>query len=472
MSGSERSSALDLEFDLARPKRIGLPQAGVEKREETPRIAGWNVALPPLLPPIPQRVAFVVHKFPPENLGGTEIYCWSLARELVRSGHHVHIFYPTPDLLPGEERIEREGINLWRVPLPESRTQENPISQYWHTFRDGEIELAFRRFLAEVQPEVVHFQHVQGVSARLIELAAGIPRIVTLHDYWYFCANSQLIRPDRSPCDGPDEGCRSCVDCATERADLTWMRSLRPLVALPFAYRNHYLRRLASEVDLFIAPSEFLRRQYIRQGFPAERIVVIENGLDEEKLAPSEDRIAPPPATRPHFGFLGSLAWQKGIHVLIEAFNTLGDQASLTIYGSETIFPDYVEELKALATHPNIRFAGPVDPRHVGDVLRQVDCLVVPSLWYENSPLVIQEAFGVGTPVVASRLGALAEKVREGKAGRLFNPGSVEDLAEVLQELSEAPETLAAMARETIPAPAMDLHAASLLRLYQRLSRG
>lgn len=472
MSGSERLSASELDFDLSQVGNITLHLDEVEAQANPPRIAGWNVALPPLHSPIPQRIAFVVHKLAPENLGGTEIYSWSLARELVRAGHEVHIFYPTTDLIPKEERIERESISLWRVPLPESREDENPISQYWHTFRDGEIELAFQRFLAEVRPEVVHFQHVQGVSARLIELAAGIPRIVTLHDYWYFCANSQLIRPDRSPCDGPDEGCRSCVDCATERADLTWMRSLRPLVALPFAYRNAYLRRLASQVDLFIAPSEFLRRQYVQQGFPADRIVVIENGLDRDKLAPSQDRIAPPPLTRPHFGFLGSLAWQKGVHVLIEAFNRLGNEASLTIYGSETIFPDYVEELKALATHPNIRFAGPVDPRHVGDVLRQVDCLVVPSLWYENSPLVIQEAFGVGTPVIASRLGALTEKVSEGKAGRLFTAGSVEDLSQVLMELSADPSRLDAMARQTTPAPAMDLHAASLVQLYQRLATG
>jgi glycosyltransferase involved in cell wall biosynthesis len=245
------------------------------------------------------------------------------------------------------------------------------------------------------------------------------------------------------------------------------MRGLRPLVALPFAYRNHYLQEVLAGVDLFIAPSEFLRQQYVGQGFDRERILVMENGLDAEKLA-IDTRDLPEPPVRPHFGFLGSLAWQKGVHVLVEAFNRLNTNAALTIYGSEQTFPEYVAQLKALARHPYIRFAGSLDPRQVGTALRQMDCLVVPSLWYENSPLVIQEAYGVGVPVVASRLGAMTEKVGEGRTGRLFEAGNVAALAEVLQDLADHPQKLTSMAQHITPAPAMTLHAAQLLQIYQR----
>ncbi len=416
-----------------------------------------------------RRIAFVVHKFPPESVGGTELYCWSLAHTLTAAGHETHIFYPTPSIKEGIARCERQGVHLWQVPLPTTREGEDPVHQYWHTFRDLGIEAAFETFLREVQPDLVHFQHVQGVSARLIELADPLPKIVTLHDYWYFCADSQLIRPDRRPCDGPSAGCRNCVDCATERADLQWMRPLRPLVALPFAYRNHYLRRLAEKVDLFLAPSAFLQQKYIEHGFPADKIIVVENGLDVDKL---EQTVCPPlpdPPVRPHFGFLGSLAWQKGVHVLIEAFNRLDERASLTIYGSEHTFPDYVAELKRLARHPHIRFAGLLAPQQVGAALRQMDCLVVPSLWYENSPLVIQEAYGVGVPVVASHLGALPEKVRDGGTGRLFEPGSVDDLTMVLQELVAQPNLLHQMAEQVVHAPSMTLHAAYLMQIYQEM---
>ncbi len=414
------------------------------------------------------RIAFVVHKFPPESLGGTEVYAWGLARELARAGHRVHVFYPLANLAPSEACIERDGIALWRVPLAAERATEGPGQQYWHTFRDRAIEAAFERFLAAVQPQVVHFQHVQGVSARLVTLAAGRPRLVTLHDYWFYCANSQLVRPDRRPCPGPRGGW-NCVDCATERADLARLRKLRPLIALPFAYRNYYLKRVMSQVDLFLAPSEFLRRCYIQRGLNPERIMILENGVEMERLAAAPEIALPPPAARPHFGYLGSLAWQKGVHVLVEAFNRLPENAALTIYGSEAAFPAYAAQVKALAKHAHIRFAGPVAHRHVGAALRQLDCLVVPSLWYENSPLVIQEAYGLGIPVVASRLGALEEKVHDGQTGRLFTAGDVDDLAGVLRELVNEPERLERFKEHIRPAPSMREHAQKLADLYQAL---
>ncbi len=414
------------------------------------------------------RIALTVHKYPPESLGGTEIYTWSLARALAGAGHQVHVFYPLLVLRPDEARIEREGVHLWRVPLPARRLTENPAAQFWHTFRDTAIEAEFQRFLAAVKPDVVHFQHVQGVSARLIALAQGRPRIVTLHDYWYFCANSQLVRPDRTVCSGPGWGWK-CVDCATARADLHALRLARPLLALPFAYRNRYLRGLAAEVDRFIAPSHFLRDQYVHHGFPAECIQVLENGLDMPRLQHEPDPPLPAPSARPHFGFLGALAWQKGVHVLVEAFNQMPENASLTIYGDEATFPEYVARLKAMAKHPHIRFAGRLDPRCVGAALRQLDALIVPSVWYENSPVTIQEAFAMRVPVIASRLGALAEKVQDGVTGRLFAAGNSADLARVLDELTAEPERLESLRANIRPGPTITEHAQQLVALYNEL---
>jgi len=411
------------------------------------------------------RILLVVHKYPPESLGGTEIYTWSLARALTRAGHDVHVFYPYPGISQDEANAEEDGVHLWRVALPTSQASEGPIKQFWHTFRSAAVEEAFARLLEGVRPELVHFQHVQGVSARLIELAAGRPRIVTLHDYWYFCANSQLVRPDHQVCSGPGWGWK-CVDCATARADLSVLRLARPAVALPFAYRNRYLYRLCQQVDHFLAPSEFLRRQYIAQGFPASRITVAENGLDTARLAGTPIADLPPPPIRPHFGFLGSLAWQKGVHILVEAFNQLPDKAALTIYGNENAFPEYVAQLKAAARHPYIRFAGQLDHRAVGVALRQIDCLVVPSLWYENSPVTIQEAYAMQVPVIASRLGALEEKVQDGKTGRLFSAGSSQELAEILCQIIEHPDQLSALRAGIRPPLTVDEHVTKLEAIY------
>jgi glycosyltransferase involved in cell wall biosynthesis len=243
----------------------------------------------------------------------------------------------------------------------------------------------------------------------------------------------------------------------------------RPLVALPFAYRNRYLRHLLDQVDLLVSPSRFLRQQYEDQGFPAEKIVVLENGLDMGRLRETPDPPLPQPAARPHFGFLGSLAWQKGVHILIDAFNRLPEHTSLTIYGSETVFPEYVAQLRAAARHPHIRFAGQLDHRHVGAALQQMDCLIVPSLWYENSPVTIQEAFASGVPVIASRLGALTEKVQDGRTGRLFDAGRSEALARVLLGIVENPEQLTRLRANIRPGPTIEQHAQEIVSCYEAL---
>lgn len=414
------------------------------------------------------RIAFTIHKFPPESLGGTEIYAWSLARALTAAGHEVHVFYPLAGVPSEERQVVRDGLYLWRAPVPVDRAGENAAAQYWHTFRDAAIEKDFEQFLAETKPELVHFQHVQGVSARLISLAQHLPRVMTLHDYWYFCANSQLIRPDRQVCGGPRAGW-NCVDCATARADLRPLRALKPLVALPFAYRNAYLRDLLRGIDLFIAPSSFLRQQYIRHGFAGDRIRVLENGVDLERLHAESDAVVELPQVRPHFAFIGSLAWQKGVHVLIKAFNQISEQAALTIYGSEKVFPEYAQALRQLAANPNIRFAGALDHRAVGKALQTIDCLVVPSVWYENSPLVIQEAFAMNVPVIASRLGALEEKVQAGVNGCLFAPGDDRELAQVLRQLIQQPETLASLRLNTRCGPDMRQHTLVVESLYREI---
>lgn len=416
------------------------------------------------------RIAFTVHKLPPDSLGGTEIYTLSLARSLAREGHDVAIFYPHPGVASLQHVAGDDGVARWRAPLPPNRPSENPISLFWHTFRDRAIEAAFAEFLDNVQPELVHFQHVQAVSARLIEMAAGLTRVATLHDYWYYCANSQLVRPDRQPCAGPSAGCRNCVDCATVRADLTGLSVLRPLVALPLAYRNAYLRRMAEQIDLFITPSHFLRSQYVGQGFPGDKIVVLENGMDLARLRAKAEAKVEEGVVRPHFGYLGTFAWQKGAHVLVEAFNRLPpDTASLTLYGSETAFPDYAAQVRAAICHPQVRMSGPAPFDQIGAVLRQFDALITPSLWYENSPLVIQEAYALGIPVIASNLGALAEKVQDGISGRLFPAGDSAALAAILQEISAEPALLARYRQQISPPPTIEEHTRQIEQLYRQL---
>jgi glycosyltransferase involved in cell wall biosynthesis len=258
----------------------------------------------------------------------------------------------------------------------------------------------------------------------------------------------------------------------TMRPDLQPLRRLRPLVALPLALRNRYLRRMAACADLFLAPSEFLRRQYVAQGFPAERILYLENGIETYPLGAGDGSgwATIEQAPRPRFAFVGSLAPQKGVHLLVEAFNQMPPEASLSIIGGDVLFPEYARDVRAQARHPNLRFLGPLSPADVRAALRRVDCLVVPSIWFENSPLVIQEAYAAGVPVLASSTGALEEKVRDGVTGRLFEAGSAAALAAALRALIEEPGQLAALRAGVEPPPDIAAHAGRLVEIYGRLA--
>jgi glycosyltransferase involved in cell wall biosynthesis len=336
------------------------------------------------------------------------------------------------------------------------------------TFLNPDIEQAFQLFLDRVGPDVVHFQHVMSLSYRLVGQArrGGVPTVLTLHDYWFICSNSQLIWPDAQVCRGKGLGlnCARCV--LTDRVGSRLLLTLlRPVAAPLLQLRDALVRRTVLEADLAVAPSHFLIRRYAQAGFPPQRLVYLENGIDTRRIQQHPHR--PAEDGRVRFTYLGSLAWQKGVHVLVEAFRAIpADRGVLRICGSPDVFPAYAARLREIANPANTSFEGLVPNEKVGHILAGTDVLVVPSLWYENSPVVVQEALAARVPIIASDIGALPEKV--GPAGWLFPVGSVQGLRERLRHLTTAgiPPDL----RERIPEPTSITDAAGrLLKIYTEI---
>lgn len=233
-------------------------------------------------------------------------------------------------------------------------------------------------------------------------------------------------------------------------------------------------RRLAAvqetlaAVDLFIAPSRFLRERFIEFGIPPEKILYKDNGFDLAPFLAVQRR--PRPERPVVFAYIGTLVEHKGVHVLVEAFNHIDPTAAeLRIYGDPEIFPQYTARLRALATHPRLSFVGGFDNRDVARVLAEVDALVVPSLWFENSPLTIHEALLAGVPVIASNLGGMAEYVEHGRTGLLFRTGDVEDLRDQLEWFIRRPSAFATMPHPQYPA--ISDHVRELVDLYAGLRR-
>ena len=262
----------------------------------------------------------------------------------------------------------------------------------------------------------------------------------------------------------------NCVRCAAAARFpsrlVTW---LRPFLAPLFVYRDRVVRSAARKASLLISPSRFLIQQYVAAGLPADRLVFLENGLPLEHIQRAVRRPADGPL---RVAFLGSLAWQKGVHVLAEAFGQLPEGvARLRIWGDPDVFPEYGERLRELVQRPDAELMGRVANEQVGDVLADTDVLVVPSLWYENSPMVIQEARAAGVPVVVSGHGALAEKVQDKVDGLHFAPGDAGSLCRTLERLAAEPDLLPRL-RDGLPAP-MDMteHVRRVEELYGDLLR-
>lgn len=404
------------------------------------------------------RIALVVHKFPPASYGGTEVYTLNLARGL-SARHEVAVFYRDDGDASRfrEEPMQREGFLTWRVGRAFKAASANPAALFFDTFFNPEVEASFQRFLASFRPDVVHFQHLMLLSYRLPTLSRGIPQWLTLHDYWFLCANSQLIWPDMQLCRGKALGL-NCARCATARIGSPLLNAGRPVFAPLFQLRDALVRRAALQIGRFISPSHFLKQQYVQAGFPVQPFAVLENGVDVARLR-SFPRV-PASDGRLRVTYLGALAWQKGVHVLVEAARELDPQrVAVRVYGNPDTFPDYSARLRALANPQTTTFEGPVPNAEVGRVLAETDVLAVPSLWYENSPVVIQEAHAVGVPLLASDTGALPEKV--GRGGLLVPRG---DVAAWQEALSTWPS-----GRNFTPEPVLSVeeHVARIETLYQ-----
>jgi glycosyltransferase involved in cell wall biosynthesis len=410
----------------------------------------------------------VVHQFPPERLGGTEIYTLSLSRALAGRGHQVTVVHGLHDAVncpPLAETARVDGLRVFRF----QPVAANPLRLFIRSFDNPPVEAAFTDLLRQLRPDVVHFQHLKGLSARLVGISrrAGLPAVWTLHDYWAFCGNAQLIRPRNHTCGGPRLWL-NCADCAAARVGAPAAILAAPGVALLFAYRDRLLRQALAQASLLIAPSAFVRARFLQQGFPPGRLLHVDHGID---LPPAPVVHRPDPDGRLRCVFLGGLARQKGVHVLVQAFNGLDpNRASLTIYGDETVFPDYVRTLKTAVRHPGIRFGGQLPRERLWEVLADADVLAIPSLWFETSSLVAQEAFAAGVPVVASALGALTERVRDGVDGLLVPPGDVEALRAALSRLIAAPDLLAGLRTGIRPVTTIDEHVAEIEAIYQRLA--
>ncbi|HTF89023.1 MAG TPA: glycosyltransferase [Planctomycetota bacterium] len=446
------------------------------------------------------RIALVVHGFPPHECTGVETHVAALAKCLGQHGVEVEVFAPRKDPRAPEfaqRREAREGYHVtWIV------ANQTPRSAAEHLDRPG-MAAAFGEFLERTRPALVHFHHVVKLGVGLIEETArrGIPSIYTAHDYYPICHRTVLARPDLTRCSTLRDSA-ACARCDTAVSFLNRQNRWSDYHAgvlpesLPAAERTELARLLESSrpaseysesiesrtaldlrrkeafdlLDLVLAPTQFLRAQLIAGGFDADRVVVDPYGIESAAL----EALAPPRDSSTRlltFGYLGGALKHKGLHVLLEAFAPLRDQARLVIH-ADSSDREYVHALQLRAQELGVDWRGAFAAAELASVLEGIDVLIVPSIWWENAPFVIREAFAASRPVIASDTPALRESVRDGVDGVLVPPGDVAALHAAMQRFIDEPELFKLLMGNVQPQRSLDVQCSELLERYGKLAPG
>ncbi len=434
----------------------------------------------------------MVHGFPPYEQAGTEVYTQTLSLELARR-HEVAVLYRRRDASRPSHTVTCLTEGPLRLYELVQNLDEADVAGNWRLFPllywNPSAEVPFRKVLSDFRPDLVHFQHVIRLSASLIPLtnAVGIPAVMTLHDYWLLCPRIKLLKVDGSLCHGPRHGLE-CLHCMLPylRSGLSTstVRALKlglvplaasvqitrsgaqpsPRAAMSLFDRPRVLRAAFTELAAAVSPSRFLKVMLGRSRFPVGAVRVVPHGFDRHPY----QHVSRTPARVLRLGFLGGLSDKKGLHVLLRAVSLVRHlPVQLLVFGELDQREPYHRELDQLARGSPVRFVGRFDHACVADVLTTIDVVVVPSLWWENDPLVVQESYLAGAPVIASRLGALTEKVRHEKSGLTFAPGDHAQLASQIGRLVGQPRLLNRL-RSGLPLPpTVEENAAAVEQVYR-----
>jgi len=409
------------------------------------------------------RLLLAVHHFPPRYTYGAELQAFRTARELVARGHEVLVLC-VEDVTSGSDELRwrdetYQGIPVRRLTLA---LPSGPDAVRWE-YDHPQIREHVAGLLASMHPDLVHLFSGYLLTGSVLQacLDESVPSVVTLTDYWFLCPRITLVRADGSVCTTPADPapCAFCLRSSQRRYRLpdratggllglvlgrAWKLTGDRLVRLQ-EDRARSLRRAIESANVLISPSRFLLELLGASGVNVDAARHIRQGIDTSPWAPATRSVDD---EHLRIGYIGQIAPHKGVDVLLDAFARLRPTGKtktpyLAVYGDTTKSPQYTRRLVRKArSRRDITFAGSFDNTQIRRVHAGIDLLVVPSIWYENSPSVILEAHACGTPVVAARFGGMAELVRDGIDGLLATRGDAKDLARVLQRFLDEPPLL------------------------------
>jgi len=412
-----------------------------------------------------KRVLYVVHAHPSVLSGGAENY----AHQLYEQMRDHPQFEPLLLARAGPPSYKQGPPHLGTPLIPVNGdanqyliyTDASAYDFFNSTMRSKNLYTEhYRAFLEAYKPDVVHFQHTIFLGFdMLVETRRTLPDaaiVYTLHEYLPICFNDgQMIRRDGSLCESASP--RRCHECFPERSPQD------------FFLRETFIKSHLDLVDLFIAPSRFLLERYVGWGIDRDRIRFEENGRpSSEQLPEAGER------SRTRIGFFGQFSHFKGVDLAVEAMNHLEDPTvHLSLHGANLEYqPEAFQERFARLLEKggdSVSFKGSYRPEDLPRLMAAIDWVVVPSRWWENSPLVIQEAFQHGRPVICSDIGGMEEKVEHGVNGLHFKAGDAHSLAETVAEAVSTEGLWERLVAGIPKVHTLQAHAANLAQMYCEL---
>lgn len=385
----------------------------------------------------------IIHGYPPHYNAGSEVYSQSISNQLSKE-HSVSVFTREQNPYAPDFEIRKEQVNsnlaLYFVNNPNGKDG----------YRHQKIDDNFKKLVEQLKPDVAHIGHLNHLSTGIIDVLnqLEIPIIFTLHDFWLMCPRGQFLTRSIGKADN-NKLCSGQEDkkCATscyqvyfsgkegeEEQDIeNWSNWVNR--------RMQETKAIIDKVDLFIAPSKYLQERFVNEfDIPKTKITYLDYGFPTHYLTQTEKAKSKEVFT---FGYIGTHIPAKGINQLIEAFKQVKEPAVLKIFGREK--GQSTSALRALAATCNnkVEFLGEyINHNLANDVFAHVDCIVVPSIWGENSPLVIHEAQACKVPVITANFGGMKEYVQHQVNGLLFKHRDIYALAEQLNFAVSNPDKM------------------------------
>jgi glycosyltransferase involved in cell wall biosynthesis len=393
--------------------------------------------------------------------GGDCTYAFGLTELLQSKGHEVIPFamhHPNNFESPYSEYFAEYidfAESLGKLSVKES------VKVVARVIYSKEAKTKINRAIADFKPEITHVQNIHHHLTPSVLFAlkkAGVPIVWTLHDYKLICPNSTFL--------SNNEVCEKCGRNKYYSAVATKCKknSLPASLMSTIEAYAHYIMRIRNTVDMFVAPSDFLRNMFVSRGFNEDKIITIPNFISfptQDFSGISEDYIV----------YSGRLSPDKGIETLLKAMTKCRD-IRLLVAGDGPLRADLEQFVKDQKLN-NVVFLGYVDSSRLKEIVSKAMFTVIPSRWYENCPYSILESFAFGKPVVGARIGGIPELIKDGESGYLFEPENVDELVAKIKTLTSNTDARAQMGKnalskvDTVYNP--DAYYEKIINVYQKV---